>query len=192
MYELSTPNPQLPDAAAILPYVGLYTIVYLKSTELQDVTISSSYFPPLSFLHSGQWGNAPNRTSSRPSTASDVAHIFDSLAINAGQKPSPGLIPLSIDPHHPHKQYWRIPKASPGGMLSAIVLRSLSSTDEMLGIVRYLHALLILLLIQKKRDGLDVGLSRGSRGGKGQGTQKRAAEEGSSTSHSSNKQSIKG
>jgi hypothetical protein len=116
-----------------------------------------------------------------------VAYIFDSLAINAsGQKPSPGIIPLGIDPHYSHKHYWRIPNASPGGILSAVALRavfSLSTTDDELGMVKVLHNHLILKHVLSGEGRGEDEEGRGGRGGKGRrGTQtrKRAAEEGNS------------
>lgn len=207
LYELTTSNPQgLPDPSAILPYIGLYTIVHLKATELQDFTHCTPFFPPLSILHNGQWGNESTRT---PSIAPNVARIFDSLAVNAsGQRPSPGVIPLHPDhPHYPQKQYWRLPKTTLGGILSAVMwhvranLFTADRSDE-LRMVELLHCLLTLKEFSVDAElTSDTGSSgedcredeegRGGRGGDGRrGTpQKRAAEDEGNTNnkHSSNK-----
>jgi len=206
LHQLSTTNPQgLPDLSAILPYIGLYTIVHLKSTELRDVTYCTPFSPPLSILRNGQWENAPTRTAS---TAPNVAYIFDPLAVYAtGQRPSPSLIPLHPDHRdYPQKRYWRLPRTSLGGILSAVVLcaiNSPSTADDELEMVRVLHRLLTL----KKAGGVDAGLSGdagpsgegcredergGGRGGNGQwGThqkREREDEEDEGNTRSSNKQ----
>ena len=167
--------------------------------ELQDVTITSSFFPPLSSLCNGRWENAPSRTAL---TASNVAYIFYPLAINAsGQNPSPGLISLGTDPHYPHKLYWRIPGASLGGMLSAVALRAVFSLSANNWEVEMIKALRSRLTINKFAVGIsgkDRGRGedeegRGGRQGKGQrGTQKRVAEEGNSRITYSSKRNTRG
>jgi hypothetical protein len=169
------------------------------------VTISTSFFPPLSILHNGQWEKAPAWT---VSTAPKVARIFDSVTVNVlGQQPSSALIPLHPDqPHYSHKRYWQLPKTALGGILSAVVLHAIlspSTADNELNMVRVLYSLLTL----RKWGGVDAGLSsegcredeggggrggrRGDEGQQGcQGTpQKRAAEEEGNTcnTRSSNK-----
>jgi hypothetical protein len=170
--------------------------VYLKPEELQDVTISTSFFPPVYILSNGLWVKAPNQT---VSTGPTVAHIFDPLSVNAShQHPSPGLIPLHSDqPQHSHKLYWRLQSASLGGILSAVMFRAVvsSSLADELEMARGLRRIL------KRRSRGDAvtsvvrgGGRRGSkRGGKGrQGTSELAAEEEGSTraTRSSTKRSI--
>jgi len=195
--ELTTSNPQgLPDPSSILPYIGLYTIVHLKATQLRNVDFMAGYFPPPSVLRNGRWEDARTRSTS---TGPNVARIFDSLAVNdSGQRPSPGLIPLHPDhPHYSPKQYWHLPKTSLGGILSAVVLRAMNSpstADDELEMVRALH----MLLRRRRMGGVDAGPSGpsgedhrenegggGRRGGKGRPgiPHKRAAEEESVALH---------
>jgi hypothetical protein len=175
--ELATHNLQgLPDPSAILPYIGLYTIVYLKPEELRDVTISTSFFPPVYILSNGLWQMAPNQT---VLTGPTVAHIFDPLTVNTSrQHPSPGLIPLHSDQaQFARKQYWRLQNASLEGILSAVVFRAIlnpSHTDE-LELAKDLHC----ILTHRRPLGVDAVPSgeggEGRSGGKGeQGTPKPA------------------
>ncbi|KAI0285395.1 hypothetical protein BGY98DRAFT_945711 [Russula aff. rugulosa BPL654] len=105
-----------PHPSAILPYVGLYTIVHLKQTKLREITVPTAFSPPLSILHNGQWENAPNQT---VPTTPNAAYIFDSLAVKAsGQLPSPGAIPLHPDqPYYSHNRYWRLQHTTLSGIL---------------------------------------------------------------------------
>ncbi|KAI0285402.1 hypothetical protein BGY98DRAFT_945758 [Russula aff. rugulosa BPL654] len=137
----------LPDPSAILPYIGLYTIVQLKPFEMQDTILSTTFFPPPSVLRKGLWEIAPNQTVS--TAPKKVAHIFDSLAVNdaSGQHPSLGIIPLQPEqPEYPHKRYWRLRYTTLDWILSAVILRSFllstrPTTDE-LKIVKLMYAIL--------------------------------------------------
>jgi hypothetical protein len=116
--------------------------VPLKPEELQDVTVSTSFFPKLSILCNGRWENAPDRT-----VAPNAAYIFDPLVVNVSdQHPSFGLIPLhTIHPQHPYKRYWRLQNASLCGILSAVILRSNLSAVTHKDVVRLLYSHLFLM-----------------------------------------------
>jgi hypothetical protein len=123
---------------------------------MQDFEHCTPFFPPLSVLHNGQWENAPTGTAS---TAPNVARIFDPLAVNASHQCwSPGLIPLHPDqPYYSHKHYWRLPKTTLGGILSAAALRATfipMANNELVKMLKVLHSFLIL-----RKLGVDVGLS---------------------------------
>jgi hypothetical protein len=139
----------------------------LKPSQLQDIYLLTAFPPPLSILHNGQWEDAPSQTAA---TAPDVARIFDPLAVNSsGQSPSIGYIPLHPDhPNYFERRYWRLPKRTLGGILSAAILRAMDSpaTGEELEMVRDLHDLLTL----KMGGNVDAGLrDEGHRKGGGDG-----------------------
>jgi hypothetical protein len=147
---------------------------------MQNVTISTSFFPPVYTLNNGLWERAPNQDLS---TSPTVAHIFNPLAVNAShQHPSPGLIPLHSDqPQYPHKLYWRLQNASLGGILATIVFRAVvnSTISDELELARDLRRNLTRIRPLPMPSGEGSGGKRGGRrGGKGQqGTPKPAAEE---------------
>jgi hypothetical protein len=114
----------------------------LKSPELRELSYPTPFFPSLSVLHNGQWENAP--TGMAP-TAPDAARIFDSIAVNStsGRHPVPGLIPLHPDhPNYSDKLYWRLPKTTIGGILSAAawkVIMTPPSTNESFKMLQILY-----------------------------------------------------
>jgi hypothetical protein len=98
----------LPNPTSILPYLGLFTIVLLKPSEVVGCVINTSHLPTLSVIRNNRFERAPIGTSPADPKA---ARIFDSLAL-AGTTPpmSLGYIPLS--PQHPEfseRRYWRLP-----------------------------------------------------------------------------------
>jgi len=171
---LTTSNLQgLPDPSAILPFIGLYSVIHLKSTRLQRLTHCTPFFPPLSVLHNGQWENAPTGTAS---TAPNVARIFDPLAVNSSaQHPSPSLMPLHPDhPDYSHKRYWRLPKTTLSGILSAVVWRVTAlpfNDDDESGLVGILHALLVF-------RAFDIRAGLGGDAGRGSGEGRSSEDEG--------------
>jgi hypothetical protein len=159
-------NPQqIPDPAHILPYIGLYIVVHLKTEELLNAYISTPVFPELSILQEDQWVSAP--ISTLPN-APNAARIFDVMDFPAGIPcGASGDIPLSTDHRDYHqKRYWRLPKSTLAGMLTAVMLRAISTSsmaEEELERVRILYSYLIL----KKSGRLSGGGSGGPSGGSG-------------------------
>jgi len=122
----------------------------LEPAKLEGFTHCTPFFPPLSMLCNGQWENAPTGTAS---TIPNVAYIFDPLSVNASHQPqSPSLIPLHPNHlHYLHRQYWRLPKTTLGGILSAAILHAMTTptigttaNQELLLMLRSLYAHLIL------------------------------------------------
>src|ERR1700728_1398282 len=98
----------LPDTSSIMPYLGLFTIVILKPSDVAGCLIQTSHLPALSILRNNHFELAPTGTS--PADP-DTARIFDSLAM-AGTTPpmSLGYIPLSPTyPEFHQRRYWRLP-----------------------------------------------------------------------------------
>ena len=81
----------LPDYAAILPYIGLFSIVLLNpsSDGAPNYELPTLYLPHLSILTNNKLTPAPRNTSPRSAHA---ARIFDSIAL--------GDIPPPSQPRH--------------------------------------------------------------------------------------------
>jgi hypothetical protein len=95
---------QLPDPTPILPYLGLFTIVALKS---QNFCIATLHLPPLFILENNHFVIAPDGTSPMDE---NVARIFDAAVITADSQNSAGWIPLSPeDTEFNEQRYWRLP-----------------------------------------------------------------------------------
>jgi hypothetical protein len=116
----------IPDPSLILPYIGLYTIVRLNPDELGRIKIPVASFPSLSILSNGQWVSAPPETAP---TAPNTARIFDARINDPPE--SLGVIPLyEGHPQDSQTRYWRLPKATLGGILSAGMLRAVISSSD--------------------------------------------------------------
>ena len=96
----------LPNPTAIIPYIGLFTLVTLDPTTTARNIMNTPYLPGLSIIHNNKFKEAPANTSA---TAKNVTHIFDSLGIqedtfNFGRVPlAPGIAAFG------EKHYWQIP-----------------------------------------------------------------------------------
>jgi hypothetical protein len=102
-----TSQSQSLDPTLILPYLNLYTIIPLKSKELQNLRIPSNHFPKLSILQNGKFVDAPDGVSPNDPNA---ARIFDALSLESDAPVVSGFIPLSPgDLGYNERRYWRIP-----------------------------------------------------------------------------------
>jgi hypothetical protein len=155
---------EISDPSPILPYIGLYTMVHLKPDELVGLDLLTARLPELSILSNHQWIPAPAHTS--PS-APNTARIFDARALATTPGPRrPSHIPLSADdPGFFDRQFWRLPLAAFGGILSAIMLRAANSPSHADNELRLARSLLNYLSLQK--DGLELGNSDAAPGGSG-------------------------
>jgi hypothetical protein len=149
-------NPQpIPDPVSILPYIGLYTVVHLKPDRLLKLGLASAKFPGLSILRNGEWVPAPPGT---VPNATDVSRIFDARGIpTTAPYGTPGHIPLSSDhPDYLQKRYWRLPKSTLGGILSAVMMSAVPSpslADEEFRRVRILYHTLGLMHARSRLSG---------------------------------------
>src|SRR5262245_11046753 len=101
-------NVDLPNPTSILPYLGLFTIVILKPSQVAGCVINTSHLPTLSILRNDRFEPAPIGTSP---TDPKAARIFDSLAL-AGTTPTMSLGKMLLSPQHPEfseRRYWRLP-----------------------------------------------------------------------------------
>ncbi|KIM86748.1 hypothetical protein PILCRDRAFT_4640 [Piloderma croceum F 1598] len=112
---------ELPDPTAILPYLGLFSLVVLTPEVLENHLLVTSHLPNLSVLENNRFIFAPDNISP---TAPNVAQIYDVLAvINTNPPKRFGQIPLSPqDPEFQHRRYWRLPKMI-GAILTVLIER---------------------------------------------------------------------
>jgi hypothetical protein len=97
----------LPDPQAILPYLGLFTMVTLNPTDVAGYKIPTMHLPDLSIIRGQKFVDTRSRTSA---TARNVARIFDPLALDANAQENLGIIPLSSeDQGFQEQRYWRLP-----------------------------------------------------------------------------------
>jgi hypothetical protein len=114
-------NVNLPDPTAILPYLGLFTLVVLDPEELEGQVIGTTHLPDLSILQNRHFIPAPTNTSP---TVPNAARIFDALAVVSANPPKQrGHIPLcSQDPEFQQQRYWRLPTQI-GVILAGLIAR---------------------------------------------------------------------
>jgi hypothetical protein len=111
---------ELPDAKAIFPYLGLFTLVTLNPTRVIGDSISTLFVPPLSVIRGKKFVKAASGTFP---TAKNVARIFDPLALVNNSPFNPGAIPISLnDQAFKEKRYWRIP-VPPAYIFAALIER---------------------------------------------------------------------
>ena len=150
----------LPDPAAIIPYIGLFTLVTLDPNARN--TMTTPHLPGLSIIRNKKFVAAPARTSA---TAKNVARIFDSLDIEEDTPFNLGIIPLAPGvAAFKEKRYWRIPVFA-GTIFAALMARLThdSSECEDIRLARRIVAHLTL----NSSDG--SGPSGGPSGGGGRG-----------------------
>ena len=108
---------KIPDATAILPYIGLFTLVTLNPAVAAKNFIITPHLPFLSIICNNRFEEAPANTSA---TGENVARIFDSLAIEEDSALNLSRIPLATA--SAEKYYWRIP-VFPGAIFAALIAR---------------------------------------------------------------------
>jgi len=99
----------LPEAKAIFPYLGLFTLVTLDPDVLGD-PIPTLFEPPLSIIRGNKFVKAHSNASP---TDKNVARIFAPLALVDDSPQNLGAIPLSADDQtFNENRYWRLPVPS--------------------------------------------------------------------------------
>ena len=97
----------LPDSKAILPYLGLFTIVTLNPTSAAVEQVIATHLPDLSIIRGNKFVKAPARTSA---IAKNVARIYNSLAIREDTPEHYTKIPLAPGvPGYEETRYWKLP-----------------------------------------------------------------------------------
>ena len=116
----------LPNPAAIIPYIGLFTLVTLDPTTARNI-MTTPYLPGLSIIRHNKFEVAPANTSA---TAKNVARIFDSLDINEDTPFNLGIIPLGPGvAAFEEKRYWRIPVFA-GAIFATLMARLINDSSE--------------------------------------------------------------
>ena len=145
----------LPDTKAILPYVGLFTIVTLKPTEISGCNIPTLFFPFLSSRRGRAFVKAPSNASS------NVVRIFDPFSLHDDAPQINGYIPLSPeDQAFNEERYWKLPVPA-AAILAALVERLGYDQSECEDIILVTHICL------RSRGAYPHGIGTG--GGEGSG-----------------------
>jgi hypothetical protein len=118
---------ELPNAKAIFPYLGLFTMVVIKPTQVTGYSIPTPHLPSLSIIHGSKFVKAPSNTSP---TAEKAARIFQSKAIDDNTPLGFGMIPLSLQ-HQAFMEtrYWRLP-VSAAAIFAALIERLAYDSDS--------------------------------------------------------------
>ncbi|KAF9519335.1 hypothetical protein BS47DRAFT_1337094 [Hydnum rufescens UP504] len=157
----------LPDLDSVKPYLGLFTLVILRPSDVFGRCISTQHLPELSILQGDQFEIAPTGTSP---VGENVARIFDVQAIAADPPPkSSGIIPLSPkDPEFKEQRYWRLPLGIGAVCAALIAYVALESyTSHEICCAQEIMAVLVLRRLQRgPSSGGTIGPSgAGSSGG---------------------------
>jgi hypothetical protein len=154
----------LPSPAAIIPYIGLFTLVTLDPTTTARNIMTTPYLPGLSIIRNNKFEEAPANTSA---TAKNVARIFDSLDIEEDTPLNLGIIPLAPGvAAFEEKRYWRFPVFA-GAIFAALMARLLNDSSECEDIV--LAKRIVAYLTLKRVGGSGPSGSGGPSGGRGDG-----------------------
>ena len=154
----------LPDPAAIIPYIGLFTLVTLDPNARN--TMTTPHLPGLSIIRNKKFVAAPAHTSA---TAKNVARIFDSLDIEEDTPFNLGIIPLAPGvAAFKEKRYWRIPVFA-GTIFAALMARLTHDSSECEDIRLARRIVAHLTLNSSDGSGPSGGPSGGGGGGRGDG-----------------------
>jgi len=158
---------ELPDAKAIFPYLGLFTLVTLTPGVIGD-PIPTLFEPPLSVIRGKEFAKA--RSNASP-TGKNVARIFAPLALVDDSPRNLGAIPISPDDQtFNEKRYWRLPVSS-AHIFAALIGRLDDDLSDCLDIrlARIIHSILTLQCFEKPLPYEIHGNVRPSNGGGGGG-----------------------
>ena len=164
MATLDGTSVELPNPAAIIPYIGLFTLVTLDPTTAARDIMITPYQPGLSIIRNNKFEEAPANTSA---TAKNVARIFDSLDIEKDTPLNLGIVPLAPGVvAFEEKRYWRFPVFT-GAIFAALMARLLNDSSECEDIV--LAKRIVAHLTLKRVGGSGPSGSGGPSGGRGGG-----------------------
>jgi hypothetical protein len=142
----------LPEFAAIIPYLGLYTLVPLHPETLENIAIPTLHSPSLSIIQNNRFIPAPANMSP---IVPHVARIFDALSLPNAALVTPGLVPLSPSmPGFEEQRYWRLP-VKQGVILELLIQRAALLPGNNCAEVRLARAIYSVLTLQIM--GLDTG-----------------------------------
>ncbi|KIL64176.1 hypothetical protein M378DRAFT_24755 [Amanita muscaria Koide BX008] len=165
---------ELPDLKAIIPYIGLFTLVTINPGEVAGDILVTTHLPRLSVRRGTRFIVAPANTSA---TAQNAARIFEPLNINVDTPHNFGPIPISPDDEEfKEKRYWRLPVPA-AAIFAALIARLPHDSSDCEDIVLAKVILASLTLQHYGSTGDDAGGSgpsggggpSGSRGGGGRG-----------------------
>ena len=166
MEALTGTEVELPNLKAILPYIGLFTLVTINTTGAAGDGISTQHLPSLSIRRGTKFVTAPSNTLA---TAQNTARIFEPLNIKMDTPRNHGVIPVSpYDEEFKEKRYWRLPVLA-GAVVAALLARLayVSSQCEDIILAKRIHIGLLAKYFDTSDDA--SGLSGGASGGRGGG-----------------------
>jgi hypothetical protein len=126
-----------------MPFIGLYSLVTLRPSEVINLCLVTPHLPELSQLNGRTFTKAPENMSPN---APDVARIFSSFGMKKDVKEIYGRIPLSPSlPDFAERRFWRLP-AQLGAVLAMLVEHALTadSTYEEIKLARAIQAVIEL------------------------------------------------
>jgi hypothetical protein len=159
---------ELPNPKAIIPYIGLFTLVTIDPTKAAGDNIITPYLPSLSIIRGAKFVVAPANTSA---TAKNVARIFEPLPINEDTPINFGMIPISPhDQAFKEKRYWRLPLVPAAAIFAALIAQLQCDLSDCQDIV-LANKILSCLILKRydTNDGAGGGGPSGGRGGGGRG-----------------------
>jgi hypothetical protein len=118
---------ELPNAKAIFPCLGLFTVVVINPTQVTGYSIPTPHLPSLSIIRGSRLVKAPSKTSP---TAKKAARIFESQTIDKNAPLRFGMIPLSLQ-HQAFMEtrYWRLSVSAPAIFTALIERLAYDSSD---------------------------------------------------------------
>jgi hypothetical protein len=153
----------VPNPAAIIPYMGLFTLVTLDPTTTARHIMTTPHLPGLSIIRNNKFEEAPANT---PATANNVARIFDSLDIEEDAPIDLAIVPLAPGVAGFEKRYWRFPVFA-GAIFAALMARLPNDSSECADIV--LARRIVAYLTLNSSGGSGPSGSGGPSGGRGGG-----------------------
>jgi uncharacterized membrane protein YgcG len=160
---------ELPNLKAIIPYIGLFTLVTINPTEAARDSIPTKHLPNLSIRRGTKFVVAPANTSA---AAQNAARIFEQLNININLDTlrNGGVIPVSPDDEEfKEKRYWRLPPVPAAAIFAALIARLQYDSSDCEDIL--LANRILTSLMAKKHYGTGDGAGgSGPSGGRGGGS----------------------
>ncbi|KIM79119.1 hypothetical protein PILCRDRAFT_568223 [Piloderma croceum F 1598] len=129
----------IPNSEQIIPFIGLYSLVTLRPSQVTSLRLITPHFPELSQRNGRHFTKAPENTLPN---APDVARIFSVRPYIRNSEEIYGRIPLSPSlPDFAERRFWRLP-AQFGVVLAMLIEHALTadSTCEEIELARTILA----------------------------------------------------
>ena len=154
---------ELPSPAAIIPYIGLFTLVTLDPSATATNVMATPYLPSLSIILNDKFVMAPANTSA---TTENVARIYEPLGIDEDTPTNAAILPISHGAEaFEEKHFWRlpVPTAAIFAALMARLPNDLSGCED----ITLAKTIVALLTLKRYSGSGSVGRGGGRGGGGG-------------------------